>query len=92
MFDCCLQRKKKQSHMILHVVAGRVRQVVVLYSNDCMGICLCGLTIGRLGRVVSYRGGCLNRFDCIYKVSVNTTTNKYYYGTCKNTFVRTNTL
>ena len=31
------------------VVAGHVRQVVILYSNDCMGICL---------------GGCLNRFDC----------------------------
>ena len=34
------------------VVAGRVRQVVVLYSNDCMGICLGGLSIGRLRRVV----------------------------------------
>ena len=34
------------------VVAGRVRQVVVLYSNDCMGICLGGLNIGRLRRVV----------------------------------------
>ena len=30
------------------MVAGRVRQVVVLYSNDCMGICLGGLSIGRL--------------------------------------------
>ena len=68
------------------VVAGRVRQVVVLYSNDCVGICLCGLSIGCLGRVASYRGGRLNRFDCIYKASVNTTTNKYYYGICKNTF------
>ena len=29
-------------------VAGRVRQVVVLYSNDCKGICLDGLSIGRL--------------------------------------------
>ena len=34
------------------VVAGRVRQVVVLYSNDCMGICWGGLSIGRLRRVV----------------------------------------
>ena len=34
------------------VVAGRVRQVVVLYSNDCMGICLGGLSIGRYRRVV----------------------------------------
>ena len=29
-------------------VAGRVRQVVVLYSNDCKGICLDGVSIGRL--------------------------------------------
>ena len=29
-------------------VAGRVRQVVVLYSNDCKGFCLDGLSIGRL--------------------------------------------
>ena len=34
------------------VVAGCVRQVVVLYSNDCMGICLGGLSIGSLRRVV----------------------------------------
>ena len=30
------------------VVAGRVRQVVVLYSNDFMGICFGGLSICRL--------------------------------------------
>ena len=29
-------------------VAGRVKQVVVLYSNDCKGICLDGLSISRL--------------------------------------------
>ena len=34
------------------VVAGRVRQVVVLYSNDCTRICLGALRIGRLRRVV----------------------------------------
>ena len=34
------------------VVAGRVRQVVVLYSNDYMEICLGRLSIGRLRRVV----------------------------------------
>ena len=34
------------------VVAGRIRQVVVLYSNDCMRIRLGGLRIGRLRRVV----------------------------------------
>ena len=34
------------------MVAGRIRQVIVLYSNDCMGICLGKLSIGRLRRVV----------------------------------------
>ena len=34
------------------MVAARVRQVVVLYSNDCMGICLGLLSIARLRRVV----------------------------------------
>ena len=29
-------------------VAGRVRQVVVLYSNNCKGICMDGLSIGGL--------------------------------------------
>ena len=35
------------------VVAGRVKQVVVLHSNDCMGICLGGLSNGRLRRVMA---------------------------------------
>ena len=51
------ERKKK-------LVAGCVRQVAVLYNNDCMGIYLGELNTGRLRRVVSYRGGRLNRFDC----------------------------
>ena len=34
------------------MVTGRVRQVVVLNSNDYMGICLGGLSIGRLRRMV----------------------------------------
>ena len=34
------------------VVTGGVRQVVILYSYNCMGIGLGGLTIGRLRRVV----------------------------------------
>ena len=34
------------------VVAGRVRQVVILYSDDCMGICLGGLSTGHLRQVV----------------------------------------
>ena len=29
----------------------RIRQVVVLYGNNCMGICLGGLSIGRLRQV-----------------------------------------
>ena len=34
------------------MVAGCVRQVVVLYSNDCMEIWMGGLSIGRLIKVV----------------------------------------
>ena len=34
------------------VVAGHVKQVVVLYMNDCMGIVLGRLNISRLGKVV----------------------------------------
>ena len=34
------------------MVAGRVQQVVVLYSNDCMGIRWGRLSIGRLRRKV----------------------------------------
>ena len=34
------------------VVAGCVRQVVVLYSNNCMGICLGRLSAGRLRLVI----------------------------------------
>ena len=33
------------------MVAGRIRQVVVLYSNDCMGIGLGGLSVGRFRQV-----------------------------------------
>ena len=46
------------------MVAGRVRQVVVLYSNDCMGIGMGSLSIGHLRRGLSYGGGRLSRFDC----------------------------
>ena len=35
------------------LVADPVRQVVVLYSNDCMGICKGGFSIGRPRRVVA---------------------------------------
>ena len=34
------------------VVTGHVKQLVVLYSNDCMGICLGGLSVGGLGRLI----------------------------------------
>ena len=34
------------------MVAGRVRQVVILCSNNCMGICLGELNIGCLIEVV----------------------------------------
>ena len=34
------------------VVPGHVRQEVVLYSNDCMGICLGRLSIGHLRQVI----------------------------------------
>ena len=37
-------------------VAGRIRQVVVLYSNDLLG---------QTQHWLSYRRGHLNRFDCI---------------------------
>ena len=43
------------------MVTGRVRQVV-LYSNDCIGICLGGLSTGEWS---SYGGGRLGRFDCM---------------------------
>ena len=47
------------------VVAGRVKQVVVLFSNDCTGIrrgILSALVV--LDEWWSYRGGRLNRFVC----------------------------
>ena len=46
------------------VITCPARQVVVLYSNDCMRISLCRLSIGHLRQWLSYRGGHLNRFDC----------------------------
>ena len=42
------------------MVAGRIRQVVVLYSNDCMGIALSAL---RIDEWLSYRGGHISRFN-----------------------------
>ena len=49
------------------VLRGHVRQVVVLYINDCMGIGLGRLKIGCLRLVIIevYRRSRLNRFDCI---------------------------
>ena len=45
------------------VVAGWVRQVAILHSDDCTGIHLGGLSSGHL-KWSSYSGGCLNRFYC----------------------------
>ena len=46
------------------MVAGCIRLVVVLYSNDRMGIGLGRLSIGCL-KWSPYRGGHISRFDCI---------------------------
>ena len=50
------------------MVTGRVRQVVVLYSNDRMGNGLGGLSVGRLRRDEwsFYKGGRLSSFDSKY--------------------------
>ena len=45
------------------VVTGRVRQLVVLYSNDCTGICSGELVIVVSAKWSSNRGGRWNRFD-----------------------------
>ena len=34
------------------MVAGRIRQVVILYSNNCMGLSSGRLSVGRLRQVV----------------------------------------
>ena len=52
------------------MVAGCIRQVVVLCSNYCMGIGLGSLSFGRLRQCSSYRGGRISRFDCS-KISYN---------------------
>ena len=46
-----------------NAVAARVRQVVVVHSNNCMEICLGGLKLVVLDKQSSYRGGDLNKFD-----------------------------
>ena len=38
------------------VVTGYVRQVVILYSKDCMGICLGGFSTDHLRQVVILSG------------------------------------
>ena len=45
-------------------LARSVRQVVVLYKNDCMRSGLGGLKLATLDEGPSYRGGHLSRFDC----------------------------
>ena len=47
------------------MVAGCIRQLIIVYSNDFIGICLAKLSTGRLRREWSYYGGGrLSRFDC----------------------------
>ena len=48
------------------VVAGCVRQVIVLYSNDCMRICLSGLSIDRLIELVIRTGLIIYIYMYIY--------------------------
>ena len=53
------------------MVTGRVRQVVVLYSHDFTGTCLGGSALAVLKEWPFYRGGRLNRFDCILRLILN---------------------
>ena len=46
---------------IKKVVTSRGRQVIVLYSNDCMGICVADSALVVLDEWFSYRGSRLNR-------------------------------
>ena len=57
------------------MVAGRVRQVAILYSNDCKGIAWADSALVVLDDWSSYRGGRLNMFDCIFS-----------YGEIKDSF------
>ena len=57
------------------MVAGRVRQVAILYSNDCQGIAWADSALVVLDDWSSYRGGRLNMFDCIFS-----------YGEIKDSF------
>ena len=56
------------------VVAGRVRQVVVLYSNDCnvWEFVWAESVLVVLDEWSSYKSGRLNRFDCILTFIKNT--------------------
>ena len=47
------------------MVTGCVRQLVVLYSNNCMGIGLGGLSaLVVLGDWLIYKGSHISSFDC----------------------------
>ena len=47
------------------MVTGCIRQVVILYSNDCMGIGLGGLSaLVILGDWLTYKDSCISSFDC----------------------------
>ena len=53
-------------------VANRVRQMVALYSNDCMGIGLVDSALAVLDEWSSYRGDRINIFDCNFVLSLLT--------------------
>ena len=59
------------------VVAHRVRQLVVLCSNDCTEFAWVDPALVVLDDWSSYRGGCLNMFDC---------SNKLVYTSCLTSF------
>ena len=46
------------------MVNGRVRQVVVLHSNDWIGLAWADSALVVLGEWLSYRGGRTSRFGC----------------------------
>lgn len=46
--------------------AGHVRQVVILYGNDCMGMALAGLALVVLDEWSSYKCGRISRFEIFF--------------------------
>ena len=46
------------------VVTGHIRQVIVLYNNNCLEFAWEDSALVILNKWLSYRGGRLNRLDC----------------------------